>query len=47
MEIKTIKISLKNWKRLMSFKTELELKTIDEVISKLLNNNGKLICHKK
>ena len=37
MEIKTIKVSLKNWKRLMKWKTELECKNLDEIIEKILN----------
>lgn len=36
MEIKTIKISLKNWKRLMKWKTDFECKNLDEVIEKVL-----------
>ena len=37
MEIKTIKVSLENWKRLMKWKTELECKNLDEIIEKILN----------
>lgn len=36
MEIKTIKVSLKNWKRLSKWKTDLECKNLDEVIEKIL-----------
>ena len=41
MEIKTIKVSLNTWKKLMKCKTELEYKNLNEVIEKLLNENGK------
>lgn len=37
MEIKTIKVSLLNWKKLMKWKTEFECKNIDEIIEKILN----------
>lgn len=37
MEIKTIKVSLENWKKLMKWKTELECKNLDEIIEKILN----------
>lgn len=37
MEIKTIKVSLENWKKLMKWKTEFECKNLDEIIEKILN----------
>ena len=36
MEIKTIKVSLENWKRLMKWKTDFECKNLDEVIERVL-----------
>ena len=37
MGLKTIKVSLKNWKRLMKWKTDLECKNLDEIIERILN----------
>ena len=37
MKVKTIKVSLKNWKKLMKWKTDLECKNLDEVIARVLN----------
>ena len=36
MELKTIKVSLENWKKLMKWKTELECKNLDEIIERIL-----------
>jgi len=37
MKTKTIKISEKNWKRLMQWKLDFGLKNLDEIIEKILN----------
>ena len=37
MELKTIKVSLENWKKLMKWKTDLECKNLDEIIERILN----------
>ena len=36
MELKTIKVSLKNWKKLMRWKIDLECKNLDEVVERIL-----------
>jgi len=36
MELKTIKVSLENWKKLMKWKTDLECKNLDEIIERIL-----------